>query len=379
MARSMERSIRLRVGVVGCGVIAQVMHLPNLKRLAERFRIEAVCDLSPGLVELVGDAFGVERRSTRWEDLLDERLDAVLVLTSGDHAPVAVAAAEAGRHVFVEKPLSLSIDGGRRMVQAAASRGVHLMVGYMKRHDPAYERLEQEVRATAGIRHAVVTTLESPWQPYVAHHRILERPGPEPAVDHELARLREEDDRRLAAAIDTDDPSLLRAFRTYLLDSMVHEFNLARALLGEPSAVEFASIRPEGVTAVMSFGPVQSVFSWVDLPGIARYRQEISLLAPGRRLHLRFPSPYLRNAPTSLVLEEGEVGGIRSWETSETVSFEGSFERELIEFHASIVEDREPRTPGVDGLRDVALCAAVVRSHLGGGPVARPTRLPGEP
>ncbi|HXF38038.1 MAG TPA: Gfo/Idh/MocA family oxidoreductase [Actinomycetota bacterium] len=375
----MERSISLRVGVVGCGLIAQVMHLPNLQRLADRFRIEAVCDLSPRLVELVGNAFGVGRRSTRWEDLLDEPLDAVLILTSGDHAPVAVAAAEAGCHVFVEKPLSLSVDEGHRMVRAASSRGVRLMVGYMKRHDPAYERLEEEVRATAGVRHAVVTTLESPWRPYVAHHWVLERPGPEPAVDGLLARMREEEDRRLAAAIGADDPSLLGAYRAYLLDSMVHEFNLARALLGEPSAVEFASVRPEGVTAVMSFGRVQCVFSWVDLPGIARYRQEISILAPERRLHLRFPSPYLRNAPTSLVIEEGEVGGTRSWETSETVSFESAFERELLEFHASIVEDREPRTPGVDGLRDVALCAAVVRSHLAGGPVARPTRLPDEP
>ena len=47
-----------------------------------------------------------------WEDMLSEPLDAVLVLTSGSHAPVAVAAAHAGVHVFVEKPMCLNLDGG---------------------------------------------------------------------------------------------------------------------------------------------------------------------------------------------------------------------------------------------------------------------------
>jgi predicted dehydrogenase len=376
----MERSTRrLRVGVVGCGAIAQVMHLPHLRALSDRFQIAALCDLSPSLVGLVGDAFGVRRRFTRWEDLLEEPLDAVLVLTSGDHAPVSIAAAEAGRHVFVEKPMCLSPDDGRRMIDAAGSAGVRLMVGYMKRHDPAYERLAEEVRATEGIRHAVVLTMESPWQPYVAHHRIVRRPRPEPEVVRELARLREEEDRRLAAALGTRDAALLGAYRTFLLDSMVHELNLVRALLGEPSAVEFASVRPEGVTAVLSFERVQCVLSWVDLPGIARYRQEVSILAPDRRLHLRFPSPYLRNMPTSLVIEGGEAAGVRSWETAEIVSYEEAFERELLEFHAAVVEEREPRTPGVDGLRDVMLCAAILRAHLSRRRVPEPTRLPREP
>ena len=364
---------------MGCGVIAQLMHLPHLRGLSDRFRIAALCDLSPSLVQLVGDALGVERRTTRWEEVLEEALDAVLVLTSGDHAPIAIAAARAGLHVFVEKPMCLTVAEGQRILSEARSTGVRLMVGYMKRHDPAYERMAEEVARTPDIRHAIVTTLESPWEPYVAHQRLIRRPGSEPHVEEELARLRLEEDHRLAETLGTTDPFLLRAFRELLLDSMVHELNLIRGLLGEPSALEFARIRPAGVTAVLSFDGPQCVLSWVDLPGMARYRQEISVLAPDRRLHLRFPSPYLKNVPTAFVIEEGEAGGIRSWETAETVSYEEAFERELLEFHAAIVEGREPRTPGVDGLRDVALCEAILRGHLHGAPVPRPTHLPGEP
>ena len=78
---------------------------------------------------------------TRWQELLEQPLDAVLVLTSGDHAPVAIAAAQAGKHVFGEKPMALSGEHGARMLDAAESAGVRLMVGMMRRYDPAYERL----------------------------------------------------------------------------------------------------------------------------------------------------------------------------------------------------------------------------------------------
>ena len=48
---------KLRVGVVGCGLIAQVMHLPHLRELDDRYEVVAICDLSPGTLQAVGDFF----------------------------------------------------------------------------------------------------------------------------------------------------------------------------------------------------------------------------------------------------------------------------------------------------------------------------------
>ena len=75
--------------------------------------------------------------------MLESGLDAVMVLTSGNHAPIAIAAAQAGVHVFVEKPMALSVADGLAMIEAAEKAGVCLMVGTMKRYDPAYERLAE--------------------------------------------------------------------------------------------------------------------------------------------------------------------------------------------------------------------------------------------
>ena len=96
----------------------------------------------------------------------------MLILTSGSHAPIAIAAAEAGKHMLVEKPMCFSVAEGRAMIEAAAARGVTLMVGYNKRYDPAYRRSREEIRGISDLRLVRVTTLESPLQPYVAHYRL---------------------------------------------------------------------------------------------------------------------------------------------------------------------------------------------------------------
>lgn len=362
---------RIRVGVVGCGLIAQVMHLPYLRELEDLYEIGAVCDLRPRTVEQVGERFGVERRLTRWEDVLAEPLDAVMVLTTGSHAPAAVGAARAGLHVFVEKPLAVSVQEGQEVLAAAREAGVTLMVGYMKRYDPAYERLFDELASFEDIRLVRTTTLESPWQPYVAHHPLVPW---EPLPDEVTAELAADRDRRVRAALGDVDPMVGRVYHDILTMSMVHELNGIRGLLGEPDRVEFADLRPEGVVTVLSFGGARCVASWVHLPGMARYRQEWAFFSPDRRAYLVFPSPYLRNMPTRLLLEGG-TPGTRSWRTVETASFEEAFKRELVEFHASVTSGREPRTSGLDGLRDIALCHAIATCFLEGSPRARPTAV----
>ena len=364
-------SPRLRVGVVGCGLVAQVMHLRHLRELDDRFDVVAVCDIAPEPLAFAGHVFPDARCHVRWADLLAEPLDAVLVLTPGSHAPVAIAAAELGRHVFVEKPMCFSIREGEEMVAAADKAGVVLMVGYMKRYDPAYQRLAATLEPDA-LTCARITTLESPIEPYALHHP-LSAPG---TVDPELlAELVADDERRLVAAIGETEPHVLRAYRTILLDSMIHELNGVRGLLGEPDVLHFARIwgAPSGLTISASFGGVEVVFLWIDLPGAPRYEQDWSFYGAERRTSLVFPSPLLHGMPTALVVEGGDVDGIASWRTEHTVSYEEAFKRELVEFHAAVAGGRAPATDGADGLRDVALAEAIVRSHVDGHPVERPT------
>jgi predicted dehydrogenase len=363
---------RTRVGVVGCGLIAQVMHLPYLAELRDRFEISALCDISPEVLAACAEHYGVTRTFTRWQELLDEPLDAVLVLTPGSHAPIATAAAQAGYHVFCEKPLCLSVAEGRDLLAAAGRAGVCLMVGTMKRYDPAYERLVQLAAGLDDLRLVRVTTLESPLAPYVAHYGV--RSGSD--VPRELLdELGADDDARVTTALGQVDEETRSAYRWVLLDCLVHELNALRGVLGEPTAVTHASLAMSSVSINMSFAAAPCHLSWVDLPGIAHYRQEFAFYAPLRRVTLVLPSPFLRSMPSEVIIEEGEPGGFPASRTVEVNGYEEAFKRELIEFSDCIRTGREPRTPGIDGLRDVALCEAIARAHVSGAPVPEPTNV----
>jgi predicted dehydrogenase len=364
--------MRLKVGVIGCGLIAQVMHLHYLRELAERFEIAALCDLSDTLREACARDYGVQRTCADWRDLLTTDVDVVLVLTSGSHAPIAIAAAEAGKHVLVEKPMCFSVAEGQAMIAAAEHAGVTLMVAYNKRYDPAYRRLQDTVKDLRDLRLARVTTLESPLQPYVAHHRLHQADPLSPSLAERFAADNAE---RITAAIGAADPLSRRAYHHVLLDSMVHEFNAIRGVLGEPGQLEFADISEHGVTVILRFGATQCIVTWVDLPGMARYQMEFAFYAPDRRLTLSFPSPFLRSMPTLLTTMAGESDGPRACRTEEVVSYSESFKLELLHFYDCVTTRRVPVTSGADALRDIVLCQAVVASHRSRLPRDMPTAV----
>ncbi len=359
----------LRVGVIGCGLIAQVMHLPYLRELSDRFSVEAICDLSPSVLAAVGARFAVPKRVTRWQELLELPLDAVLIATPGSHAQPAIAAARAGLHVFVEKPMCFSPAEGRAMIAAAQDASVTLMVGNMKRYDPAVVRLTDELAATTGLRLVQVTTLEAPFRPYVLHVPLAV-PGDDLDVDG-LAMAISASDAALAEALPDSGVETRSVYHAVLLDTLIHELNMLRGFLGAPTGIRHARVTAEAATIELEFDDVSVVMTWVDLPGITRYRQELVFYAPDRRLRLSFASPFLRNAPTELVIEGGAVGSPRSWATHEVVAYEEAFKLELIEFADSIAEQRAPRTTAEDGLADVELCVEIIEAMQAGGLVRR--------
>jgi predicted dehydrogenase len=124
----------IRVGLVGCGEIAQIMHLPFLSQLPQ-FEIAALCDLSPTMLDAMGDRYGVAARYTDYQDLVaTPELDVVAILTM-DHYPAARAAIAAGKHVFVEKPLAFSREEARELVTADYGQVVLVPAGMPHRFE----------------------------------------------------------------------------------------------------------------------------------------------------------------------------------------------------------------------------------------------------
>lgn len=362
---------RLRAGVIGCGLIAQVMHLPHLREMRDQFEIAALCDLSPGTLAAIGEQYGVTRRHTRWQDLVAEDLDVVLVLSSGSHAAPAIAAARAGRHVLVEKPMCFTLREADEMIAAAEERGVVLMVGNMKRFDPAYERALPLVAQMRDLRLAQITTLEAPMRQYVEHHRPV-RAGDVPTET--IAALRGEAEALLVESFGSGSPDRTRRlYADVLLDTLVHEVNAMRGLLGEPDEVKSAEawMGTEGLTVVFRYpGDVRCVLTWVNLPTLPHYSMELAFYGPADRVIIRYPSPFLRNEPTDLIVEGIEDGA--AFAKAVTVSYEEAFRRELEHFYTCIAEGRQPLTSGAEGRRDLVVLQAIARAAETGQPQKLP-------
>jgi predicted dehydrogenase len=140
-----DGSPTLNVGVIGCGGIACQYHLKILRR-APGVEVLAVADPRPQARARAVDLTGADAHETAGELLAREDVGAVVICAENRvHAELACAAAEAGKHFYLEKPLALSLADGRRVVAAASSAGVRAAIGYQFRDLPLYLGLRRRL------------------------------------------------------------------------------------------------------------------------------------------------------------------------------------------------------------------------------------------
>ena len=142
---------RLKVGVLGCGPIAQAAHFESCTK-ARNADLYAICDVAPDLLERMAWTHKPERTFSTYEAMLaDPAVEAVIVATSDAfHVEASIAALEAGKHVLCEKPLGISIEETERLREAVRTSGRVLQVGHMKRFDAGLEAAKAFIDSEMG-------------------------------------------------------------------------------------------------------------------------------------------------------------------------------------------------------------------------------------
>jgi UDP-N-acetylglucosamine 3-dehydrogenase len=142
----MSRAVR--VAVIGAGLVAQRSHLPAYAAVEEA-DIAAIVSGRIETARVAAERFGVPRVLVTWQDVVsDPEIDAVDICTPNAlHAPIAIAAARAGKHVLVEKPMAVTVDEADAMIAAARAAGVVLMVAHNLRFVPVFETIKEIVAA----------------------------------------------------------------------------------------------------------------------------------------------------------------------------------------------------------------------------------------
>ena len=134
---------KLRVGVIGCGSIAQHRHLPEY--IANKnVELVAVCDINENRVKEIAEKYEAAAYTNYEELLTSGTVDAVSVCTPNYlHAPISIAALNAGLHVLCEKPMATSKQEAEAMIAASKRSDKKLMIAHNQRFVPSHQRARQ--------------------------------------------------------------------------------------------------------------------------------------------------------------------------------------------------------------------------------------------
>lgn len=154
----------LNVGLIGCGEVAQVVHIPTLSHMSQWFRITYLCDVSSDALEHCAAKIPNHvPKTTRDPSELcaSDDVDAVLVVNSDEyHAAHAVLALQYNKHVLVEKPLALTSKDIREIIEVEKNSQGKLMVGYMRRYAAPFEDAVREIGGLDKILYARVRGIQ---------------------------------------------------------------------------------------------------------------------------------------------------------------------------------------------------------------------------
>ncbi len=134
----------LKFGVIGCGLMAKLVHCPNMKAVPD-IELVAYCDVDKSKADELLSLFGGEYTTTNSDDLFaDERLDGVLIQVGPfHHSDLVRKAAKAGKHVFVEKPIAVELDDAIATMEVVEEANIKLMYGTCNRLAPNVKRAKK--------------------------------------------------------------------------------------------------------------------------------------------------------------------------------------------------------------------------------------------
>lgn len=355
----------LRIGVIGCGAIAQIMHLPYMLDDA-RFQVVALADANRSVLDAVGDRYQIERRYVDWRDLLAQPdIEAVALLHSGSHHDTLIAALDANKHVFCEKPLAWNVREAEEIAARAAQSDRIVQIGYHKLYDPAIPYVKTQLEQMHDLAFARITVLHPDNTLGLSPHRIRRAngvieeghrdvPAWEPFVQAQLdgtasgavGRLVDE-----ALGARKSEPRLRLGYGL-LVQSIIHQIYTMYGLLGQPSRVVSLEIWREGMSlhGVIEYpNDLRCTLDYHYLPDLKDYREEYAFYGNHERVTLQFPSPYLRNFPSPVIVQGGE--GELAWEKHVIVSYDEAFRREILSFYDNVRQHQVPATTITDAVQ----------------------------
>ncbi|MDC0703057.1 MULTISPECIES: Gfo/Idh/MocA family protein [Priestia] len=330
---------KVKIGVIGCGSIAQHRHLPEYK-MNEQVELVAVCDINTERANSVAQQYGVKVYTNYEELLASGTVEAVSVCTPNYlHAPISVAALNSGVHVLCEKPMATSEEEAKAMIEAAKTNGKKLMIGHNQRfvasHQKARELIEKgEIGKIYSFRTA------------------FGHGGPEGwSVDGKDSWFFKKDEAFIGAMGD------LGVHKTDMLRYILNEEIVEVGAFVESNAKDFANVDDNAVCVLKTQSGIIGTLaaSWAY-----NGKEDNSTIVYGEKGILR-----LEDDPTYSLVAQYATGEVVNYELGKIQSNDegGQSNSHVIEqFVEAVAEDKESPVPGEEGLKSLAVILAALKS-----------------
>lgn len=164
----------LNVGVIGLGRIGK-LHVHNLFAEIPGIKLTGVSDIIEDSLEEISKKYDIPIVKNDYRYLLDNKeIDAVIICSSTDtHSPIMIEAAQAGKHIFCEKPIALDLKEIDRALSAVKAAGVKLQIGFNRRFDPSFMKAKEMVQnGKIGNPHIVKITSRDPAPPPIEYIKV---------------------------------------------------------------------------------------------------------------------------------------------------------------------------------------------------------------
>ncbi len=329
----------LRVGLIGAGRMGKVFAGVLAFGVAE-VDLAALAEPNPEAARETASRYAIPDCYSDYREILDRKdIEAVVIVTpTATHAEIIQAAAQAGKHIFSEKPLSQTLADCDAAITAVEQAGVKLQLGFMRRFDPAYRAAKEKIDAGA-----------------IGH----------PVVFHAISR----DPKRTSLEFARRENS-----GGLILDMGVHDFDLARWLMGsEVSEVQtyggtlvYPELKDVGDidNALVNLKFANDTLGNIDLSRNAVYGYDIRTEVLGSEGGLLIGK--LQQTSTLVMTRQGVTHDVVPYFMER---FGEAYAEEIRDFVKCVLEDRPPSVGGYDARQATAIGIAATRSLDEGHPV----------
>ena len=328
----------VQIGLIGAGRIGRV-HAETIANRIPQANLLAVADVFLEAAQKCAADFQIPSVSEDYREILqNSEIEAVLICSSTDtHAEFIVQAAEAGKHIFCEKPIDHDLKKIDHALDVVEKAGVKLQIGFNRRFDPSFKRVRDAVAAgEIGAPHLVHITSRDPGPPPIDYIKISGGIFLDMTIhDFDMAR--------------------------YLIDSEVDEVFAAGAVMVDPAIGEAGDID----TAVIVLRYTNGAIGVIDnsRKAVYGYDQRVEVFGSGGGIEVSNQTPDLA------VLSDAD--GVHA---SKPLHFfieryTESYVAELQEFIESVREDKTPSVSGIDGRIPVVMGLAAWKSYRENRPV----------